>query len=280
MTDQKSHPKSSNKSDDYFWREDFESFSASQVERYHKGVTDTPFNEFLYDPLLLELMEPHLPPEGGTILDAGGGTGKWAVYFAKRGYPVTLLDVAEPMLVKAREVTVAAGVAEMVTIQSGSITSLPYGDASFDMVFSDRNPISHAGPRPDSHRALGELARVLRPGGSFMASVLNKQRKAAQLVSELDLDRAAEFMATGELRRSDNGVSTYYSADELRSCATKAGLDVLALHGTTTLSEWIPTAWLLNSDVASKLRQLEMMARRDPQYTAYGVRFHILAVKK
>jgi ubiquinone/menaquinone biosynthesis C-methylase UbiE len=273
--------KSSSKTDQFFWRENFEVFSQDQVERYHAGVTGNPFNECLYDPLLIKLIEPHVG--GGTslsILDAGGGTGKWAVHFARLGHRVTLLDVAQPMLAKAEQVIEAAGLKDVITIRQGSIAELPYRDDSFDVVFSDRNPISHVGRRPQSYRAIRELVRVLRPGGAFIASVLNKHRKIAQLVSELDLDRAKAFMATGELRRGDDDYSYYFSENELRECLGAAGLEVQLVHGTTVFAEWIPTAWLLNAEVATKLRELEELARTDGELSRYGVRLHVVGKKR
>lgn len=280
MPDDQDPLKSSNKPDEFFWRENFEEFSSAQVEAYHAGVTRNPFNESLYDPLLVPLLEPVLRSEPITILDAGGGSGKWAVYFARRGHRVTLVDVARPMLAKAEEVVERAGVRERVTIRHGTIAELPFADASFDLVFSDRNPISHVGRRPQSHQAIRELARVLRKNGTFVASVLNKHRKAAQLVSELDLDRAKAFLATGELQRADLEYTHYYTRRELEGCLDAAGIDVALLHGTTVFAEWIPTAWLLNDDVAARLRHLEELARADPDLASYGVRLHVVGKKR
>lgn len=38
-----------------------------------------------------------------TVLDAGGGTGRFSIWLAKLGYQVTHLDISLPMLKKARE---------------------------------------------------------------------------------------------------------------------------------------------------------------------------------
>jgi len=39
-------------------------------------------------------MDRVLPPEGGSILDAGAGTGRFSLPLAKRGYRVTHLDIS------------------------------------------------------------------------------------------------------------------------------------------------------------------------------------------
>jgi ubiquinone/menaquinone biosynthesis C-methylase UbiE len=87
--------KSSKKSDQYFWKENFETFQELEAVRYHEGVTKYPFSTSLYDRLMEKLLEPIFAVPGRlNILDAGGGTGKWSVYFAKKGHGVTLMDVA------------------------------------------------------------------------------------------------------------------------------------------------------------------------------------------
>lgn len=272
--------KSSSKSDEFFWRENFEEFSPEQVERYHRGVTKNPFNDMLYDPLIISLIGSIVDETKPLrILDAGGGTGKWAVYFARNGHQVTLLDVAEPMLEKARDVVKEAEVSHLVDIQQGTISKLQFDDNSFDIVFSDRNPISHAGGCAASYLAIQELARVLKQGGNFIASVLNKHRKAAQLVSELDLERTASFLLSGELKRSATDISYYYTRSELKTCLESAGLSVKTIHGTTIFAEWITTAWLLNEEIIEKLYNLERLAREEPELSNYGVRLHFVAQK-
>lgn len=269
--------KSSKKSDQYFWKENFEEFTDVQAQRYHEGVTGFPFNEHLYDRLMESLLEEQMAVSGKQILDAGGGTGKWSVYFAERGHKVTLLDVSQAMLDQARMVVAQAEVADKVAIDLGTITALPYADDSFDLVFSDRNPISHCGKGAASHGAIKELARVLRPGGTLIGSVLNKDRKVAQMVTELDLDRAAALMQEGDLLRSDQEHSHYYSRDELEQALRDAGFTNIRILGTTIFTEWIPTAWLLSEKVIDKLYQLEKIGREQTNLVNYGVRFHFIA---
>lgn len=269
--------KSSKKSDQYFWKENFEEFSETEAKRYHEGVTGFPFNELLYDRLMESLLAEHVDGQAMNILDAGGGTGKWSVYFAQKGHTVTLLDVSPAMLDLARSVVAEANVADKVTIDLGTITKLPYPDQTFDLVFSDRNPISHCGRGEVSRGAIKELARTLKPGGTMIGSVLNKDRKVAQMVTELDLDRAQMFMNEGDLMRSDREYSHYYSRDELEQALRDAGFSNIRILGTTIFTEWIPTAWLLSGKVVEKLYHLEKIGREKPELVTYGVRFHFIA---
>ena len=271
--------KSSKKTDEFFWKENFEDFTGKEARRYHEGVSDTPFNLRLYDRLMTDLLSKYLLGGPMKILDAGGGTGKWAVYFAQMGHRVTLMDISEPMLKVAEAVVRAANLQDSVSIEQGTITGLRYETGRFDFVFCDRNPISHCGKMEASHSAVKELCRVLKPGGVIIASVLNKYRKMAQLVSELDLEKAKSFLAEGDLMRGEGTHTHYYTIEELGACLKEAGFQEPRLFGTTVFAEWIPTAWLLNENVVDKLYELEAAAREIPDLSVYGVRLHFVAHK-
>ena len=53
--------------------------------------------------LVLERLRSSLPPPPARILDAGGGTGAFAIPLAKDGYDVTLLDASAEWVGLARE---------------------------------------------------------------------------------------------------------------------------------------------------------------------------------
>lgn len=92
---------------------------------------------------------------GDEVLDACCGTGDLAIACARAGGRVTGLDFSAPMLERARR---KAPELEWV---SGDLLDLQFADASFDAAtvgFGVRNV-------EDLDGALGELRRVLRPGG-------------------------------------------------------------------------------------------------------------------
>jgi 2-polyprenyl-3-methyl-5-hydroxy-6-metoxy-1,4-benzoquinol methylase len=62
--------------------------------------------EFL---VTMHLLERYLP-RGGLVLDAGGGTGRYAIELAERGYEVVLLDLVPEMLKLARGKIKRAGI--------------------------------------------------------------------------------------------------------------------------------------------------------------------------
>lgn len=106
------------------------------------------------------------------ILDLGAGIGRHALAFARAGHRVTALDAAEA----AVAATSAAAFTQGLTVETlqAPMTDLPFATASFDHVLA-WNVIYH-GDETIVRRTLAEVARVLRPGGSFMATMLSARR--------------------------------------------------------------------------------------------------------
>lgn len=96
-------------------------------------------------------------PEGANVLDVAAGPGNVAVELVARGAEhVTALDLSYNMLAEG-----ARRGHERISWVNGDAQALPFPDATFDAVtisFGLRNV-------PDPKLAVGEFARVLRPGG-------------------------------------------------------------------------------------------------------------------
>jgi ubiquinone/menaquinone biosynthesis C-methylase UbiE len=98
-----------------------------------------------------------------AILDVGCGTGTLAVAVSARcpGVRVTGLDPDPKALARARRKAERAGAA--VQLDRGFADALPYGEGTFDRVFSSM--MFHHLPTEDRARVLAEIRRVLKPGG-------------------------------------------------------------------------------------------------------------------
>lgn len=93
----------------------------------------------------------------GRVLDAGCGTGGLLATLRASHPRLTLVGVEWAAVAAAR----AAAKSEAM-VARGSVNALPFADASFDAAIA-ADVLCHAAVDPD--RALGELRRVLRPGG-------------------------------------------------------------------------------------------------------------------
>jgi ubiquinone/menaquinone biosynthesis C-methylase UbiE len=98
------------------------------------------------------------PP--GQVLDVGCATGDMAARLKERGYDVSGVDIAEPMVARARERWPG------IRFEVGDGEGLPFPDNSFDGVvclgvieYQDRD-----------ERMLQEIRRVLKPGGRAVLS--------------------------------------------------------------------------------------------------------------
>ncbi len=120
--------------------------------------------------------------EGKAVLDIGCGAGVDSIMAAKLAGPsgaVTGIDLVPEMLARARKNARLAGV-DNVHFRESSAEQLPFSDNSFDVVIS--NGVFNL--VVDKIKALGEVFRVLKPGGRFMladqvlAGELPKETKA------------------------------------------------------------------------------------------------------
>ena len=103
--------------------------------------------------------------ELGDVLDAGCGDGSVAALLAAQSRSVTCIDRSERAVIAARERLGALG-----TVTIGDVEALSFDDRSFDVVL-----LFHVlASTNDPERALGECARVLRPGGRLLAITLDR----------------------------------------------------------------------------------------------------------
>jgi SAM-dependent methyltransferase len=111
-----------------------------------------------------------LPP-GSRLLDLGCGTGIDAVAFARRGYRVTATDWSARMVERTRARAAHAAMSSGIDAQHVGIHQLDQLAGEFDGIYSNLGPMNCV---PDLRAAAAECARLLRPGGKLVCSVIGR----------------------------------------------------------------------------------------------------------
>lgn len=169
----------------------------------------------------------------GKVLDLGCGTGDLAITIAKSAknvVQVTGLDFSSPMLDIAREKAVAAGVGDRINLVHADAGNMPFPDGYLDRVgisFAFRN-MTYKNPLRD--RYLGEVVRVLKPGGKFI--IVESSQPSNPAIKPLFHIFLKGFVSpVGSLISKNKGayqylatsVSNYFTPNEVRQMLLKAG---------------------------------------------------------
>lgn len=124
-----------------------------------------------------------LLPEPGRALDLGAGRGISSYALATDGWQVEALEPNPSNLVGAGAIAALAEMAQLnINVQQTWGETLPYPDASFDLVYG-RQVLHHA---QDLGQFCAEAARVLKPGGLFVATREHVLSRDADLVVFLE----------------------------------------------------------------------------------------------
>lgn len=99
-----------------------------------------------------------------TVLEVGPGGGKWTVRIAPLVKKVIVLDVAESMLARTRARCESLGLTNVEFVHANGRDFRPVASASVDMFFSYDVFVHIA--LEDTFPYTGEIARVLKPGGT------------------------------------------------------------------------------------------------------------------
>lgn len=105
---------------------------------------------------------------GGRVLEVGCGTGMGLAYLSENAGEAVGCDISEELLSQARSRLPG------LELVNAPASDLPFADASFDLV-AMLEMIYYV---PDQESVVAEAARVLRPGGTLMVCLPNRDRPA------------------------------------------------------------------------------------------------------
>jgi ubiquinone/menaquinone biosynthesis C-methylase UbiE len=168
------------------------------------------------DNLLMEILSK-LPP-GGKILDVGCGTGEQIKRYLELGFNVSGIEPAPGMIAIAQRTN------PETTILEGSILRIPFPDRSFDFV--QALEVLRYLDRKDWPQAYGEMLRVLRPGGTLCATLVNRYA-----LDGFYLFHHLKRLAAGAQGNQAPSHCEFVTPGEAMAELVKAGAEDIQVHG-------------------------------------------------
>lgn len=218
--------------------------------------------------------------DGLDVLDAGGGTGGFAVPLAAAGHRVTVVDPSPDSLAALQRRIAEQGLSERVVGRQGDLADLPdlVGRASADLVLC-HSVLEFV---DDPAQSLAAVVGVLRPGGRLSLLVAN--RAAAVLARALagHPDEAGRALHHPDGRWGPgDGVRRRFTSEQLTGLLRDAGLEVAQLHGVRVVADLVPSAALDTDPGASAaLLALERALSDRAPFREVATQLHLLALRR
>jgi ubiquinone/menaquinone biosynthesis C-methylase UbiE len=262
-----------------------EAYHDHEAPAYDAKYDELPFFTKIYEPVTWDNIRRFLPSLPARVLDAGGGTGRWAIPLAKMGYDVTLTDLSQGMLDVARSKIVAADVSERVRILRQDIRDMHDLPAEhFDLVLAEGDPVSYC---EDPAAAIRELARVAKLGAYVLVSV-DSRIGAASALNQLDLDAAEALLRTGQMQWRDQKPDYAFpihafTIPELAGLFEANGLRVVRVLGKPVffqrLQSEVREKILADDELSRRMVELERRYADDPGWAGSGGHIEVTGVK-
>jgi len=176
-------------------------------------------------------------PPGGRVLDWGSGTGHASIFLSKAGYRATGFSMDSFSFTDL----VADAHYRFVPAEANEPVLLPFADAEFDAVLSV-GVLEHVRETGGNERAsLREIARVLRPRGTFLC---------------FHLPNAGSWIEAIARRLDVHSHAYRYTPTDVRSLFEGSGLSIVhhqryGLLPRNQVARFLPR-WLCDSDAFSR----------------------------
>jgi len=159
--------------------EEIRAFYNEKSRNYDDGFQMLCFK--VLDAVTWKYLEPYVPARSDAlVLDAGGGTGRWAVQMAQKGCRIVLMDASEGMLQIATEKIEKQGLQHRITVKKGDILKSGFPDETFDLIFSEQTLFLFK--EPDAF--LVEMNRILKKKARLIVSAQNLYAQCLAGLSE------------------------------------------------------------------------------------------------
>ena len=109
--------------------------------------------------------------DGDKILDIGAGAGEYSLYFARKGYEVSALELADANIAAFKKKLTPEDKIDLV--QGNALDLSRYADKSFDIVLLF-GPLYHLKNDVDKQKCISEAKRVCKDGGKIFFLIIDE----------------------------------------------------------------------------------------------------------
>ncbi len=242
----------------------------------------------VYDAITWKYLEPYVPADpNAMVLDAGGGTARWATRMAEKGCKVVLMDSSEKMLNAAAKKVAAKGLQHKITLKKGNIAETGYADETFDLVLCEHALFLFK--EPDV--VIKELKRVLKKNAALIISAQNRYVQALSSLagkpSVDNVERVFKVLASQEheCMTKDGKVKIYtWTPQEFREMLERNGLRVEKLVGkVVTMPLRVRQEFFMEKkhpeELFNKILQFELALCEKPDALALAGHLYAIAFK-
>lgn len=171
--------------------------------------------------------------KGDRILDIGAGAGEYSLYFARQGYEVSALELADANI--TRFCNKLTGKEQVELVQGNALDLSQYEDNSFDIVLL-LGPLYHLSSYEDRLKCIGEAKRVCKAGGKiFFAFISN------DFLFLTELGYNADYFINGAYNKEtfmlDNFPFVFHTVEAARDLLVAGGIKVMHEVASDGVSE-------------------------------------------
>lgn len=159
--------------------------TVSKIKNFYDGEVIREWERMDRHPLefgvTLRYMEKYYP-KGASVLDVGGGPGRYSIHLAKNGFDVTLLELSANNVEFAKQKALKDKV-RMQTICANALELARHTEKQFDVV-QCMGPLYHLLGEKDRVSVVKQCMDCLKPGGIFVASFISSYAFLADVITK------------------------------------------------------------------------------------------------
>ena len=198
--------------------------------------------------------------KGDKILDVGAGAGEYSLYFARKGFEISALELADTNIAAFKKKLTPDDKIDLV--QGNALDLSRYADKSFDIVLL-LGPLYHLHNDADKLKCISEAKRVCKDGGKIFFAFISND---FVFLTEFGYD--VHYFCNGdydkETFRLNDFPFVFHTVDAARTILKKGGIKLI--HE-------------IASDGASELLAAKINEMSDEDYAQY-LRYHFYICEK